>query len=155
MAWVTAQYTFRQPFRFSVDRAFRWCIDFQPGDLALENEKGRRKVRWFSGDLLVLTDTFVQAGRRPTTKTKLVRLRRPQHAWTSTHLAGPNRYSQFWYEILPDGKSASHLEFKGLHVERRPGAASPTAAANLARRLKREDSSAWRLLAAAMETDLR
>ncbi|HEV2520305.1 MAG TPA: hypothetical protein VGX00_06780 [Thermoplasmata archaeon] len=86
-------------------------------------------------------------------KRKLVRLRAAERAWTSTHLTGPNRYSQFWYRILPDGPNASHLEYRALHLE--PSPKPPTAAQRdrLRRRLAKEDARAWRTLARALDRE--
>jgi hypothetical protein len=155
VAWISVHYAFRQRFPLRAERAFRWCVDYRAEDLELEGLNGRRRVRWLADDLVGLTDTVRESAGRPVTKTRLVRIRPPERAWTSTHLSGPNRHSQFWYRIEPDGRSGSHLRYEALHVERRTASPSPSAMRALARRLAREDAAAWRRLASAMETDLR
>ncbi len=131
MPILTVQYRFRQRFLVSAARAFHWCIDYRPDDLELEGTAGRRKVRWISDDLVLLTDTFFRPARRAIVKTKLVRVRPSELSWTSTHLTGPYRLSQFWYRIVPDGPRRSHLEFTGFHVQRDAPRAGPTARATV------------------------
>jgi len=92
---VTSQYAFRQRFPFSPDRAFRWCVDFQSGDLRLEGYNGVRALDRITDDLLLLTDTFSARGRAEIRKVNLVRRYRRTRSWTSTHLSGPNQHSQF------------------------------------------------------------
>jgi hypothetical protein len=79
-------------------------------------------------------------------KQKLVQLYPDKLSWTSTHLTGPNKYSQFRYVISPRGKTASILSFTALHIDYEEKEDAKT----LAYRLCREDASAWRLLAKAM-----
>jgi hypothetical protein len=155
MTRTSVQYRFRQRFPAAADEAFAWCVDFRPDDLALEKQSGRRRVQRLAPDLVILTDRLDRDGARPVVKTKLVRLRPRERAWTSTHLAGPNRYSQFWYRIVPRGRSSSRLEFTGLHVEPASSSAGPGASAALAKRITREDSAAWRSFAEAMQRDFR
>ncbi len=154
MAILTAQYRFRQRFRVPAAQAFRWCVDFGPADLALEGTRGRRRVRRIADDLVILSDTFLRPAGPPLVKTKLVRIRTSQMSWTSTHLTGPNRFSQFWYRIVPDGPRASHLDFTGLHVERSVSGVGAAAETKLARRLAKADSLGWKKYATAMEAEL-
>lgn len=83
-------------------------------------------------------------------KHKLVELYRDRLVWTSTHLTGPNKYSQFLYEITAQGKGASALNFTALHLE--PDEKADAKA--LAKRLREEDAAAWKLLAEAMRQEL-
>jgi hypothetical protein len=70
-------------------------------------------------------------------------------SWTSTHLTGPNKHSQFHYEIIPQGKNASNLNYTALHVEYE----EKTDAVLLAERLCKEDGATWKLLAKAMAVE--
>ncbi|MGA2385548.1 MAG: hypothetical protein ABSG33_03340 [Candidatus Bathyarchaeia archaeon] len=79
-------------------------------------------------------------------KEKVLQLYPDQLAWVSTHLTGPNKYSQFLYRISADGKEASVLEFTGLHLDYE----SKEDAKLLAQKLRRADAAAWKLLAKAM-----
>lgn len=154
MVIATVQYQFRQRFPFSADRAFRWCVAFAPQDPALEGLRGVRSVQPLADDLVLLTDTFHSRGATTVTKTKLVRIRARPRSWTSTHVSGPNRHSQFWYRIVPDSRSTCHLDYAGLHVERRSRELNRGQLRRLGARLRREDSAAWKSLARAMSSDL-
>jgi hypothetical protein len=154
MPIVTVQYRFRQRFPYSADRAFRWCVDYDPADPTREGLQGRRSVLRLADDAVLLKDTFHSRGSASVTKTKLVRIRARDRSWTSTHVSGPNRYSQFWYRIIPDSRSSCHLDYAGLHLERRTRRPTPAQLRRLAARLSREDSAGWKSLARAMETEL-
>ena len=154
MALYSVTFAFRQAFAVDADRAFRWCIDFRPDDLRRMHEAGDRTVRCLTDDTFLLADRVPLSSGRRVTKLKLVRINRRARSWTSTHLSGPARHSQFVYRISPKGRGGSQLEFVGLQVLR---ARSPPAAAartRLARQLRGEDAAAWKLLARAMEADL-
>lgn len=155
MTLVTVQYALRQRFPVDAARAYAWCVDFDPGDPQRERIFSTRRVRWLAEDLVELTDIFPRPGGRRATKVKLVRLRPSERSWTSTHLAGPNRYSQFWYQIRPTGRASSELVYRGLHVERlKRGQRRPNPSV-FARRLCREDAAGWKHLARAMAHELR
>jgi len=147
------------PYEFSVrlpasrDRAFRWATDYRAGDLVLMGLRGRRKVERLAQNTFLLTDSY-ETARGTRTKVKLVHLLPERWAWTNTYLAGPARYSQFLYQLLPDGRNRSRLRFTGRQVERVKRSPTPAKIALLARALVREDSAAWRRLAAAMGRDL-
>lgn len=150
----------RIPYGFTVllpvnrERAFRWATDYEPNDLELMGERGRRKVESLAKRTLLLTDVFETPGGR-ITKTKLVHLLPERYAWTNTHLTGPSRYSQFLYELRPEGRTRCRLRFTGLQVERSRRPSTPARVARRAEQLAREDSQAWRRLARAMARDLR
>jgi hypothetical protein len=114
--------------------------------------KGTRKIDSINEDALILTDTMVDAGKRAKAS-RLVRLNPDRLSWTSTHLTGRNKFSQFWCQILPEGETGSRLEFIGLQVNygKRP---SPARIASMARELADADSSEWVLLANVMKGDL-
>jgi len=83
-------------------------------------------------------------------KEKLVKLYPEKLFWVSTHLSGPNKHSQFLYQIVPRGKKGSKLIFTASHLESDEKADVD----QLAHRLCKEDAGAWKLLAKAMETEL-
>jgi len=150
---ATIRYGFTQRFRVPASVAYRWCTDFEPRDLELMREKGRRKIEHVSEDTIILTDSFhAGEGREQVSKRKLVRLFPARMFWTNTHISGPNKHSQFLYQITPEGRKTSKLEFLGQHVEYRSMSKADSNA--LAKRLREEDSSAWKLLAKAMEREL-
>lgn len=149
-AAAVADYSFRQRFRVSPEKAFRWCIDFTPNDLA-DSEDGRRKVTWLSPRTVRLDDTFPRPGGRRIRKVKLVQIYPETRSWVSTHIVGPNHYSQFRYAIVPDGATGSALLFDGRELRWKGPALNAAATRRLARRLCEEDASLWKTFAVEME----
>jgi len=154
-ATACADYSFRTHFAVPAAWAFRWCIDYAPDDTAAFPHYGTRDVRWLSDRTVELRDPYRLPDGRSVTKAKLVQIYPGERRWVSSHVEGPNRHSQFRYSIVADGPRTSVLLFEGreLHWSGRP--LSAAANARLARRLRTEDASAWRRLAAAMEQDYR
>jgi len=154
MPLASLRYRFRQPLEAPADRAFAWCTDFGPADGPLFSERTERTVRWLSEDALVMTDTTYPKGRRRRIR-RLVRLSPEERAWTNTHLDGPFRGSQYWYLVVADGPDRSHLEFRGLRLERTPRALSAAEKERRAEECRRTDSGEWeRRLAPALARDL-
>jgi hypothetical protein len=111
---------------------------------------GKRKILPVSEGIVLLEEVFHNQNG-DVAKQKLVTIYSDRMFWVSTHLAGPNKYSQFTYQITPI-KGGSQLEFTGLHIEHRKLTASEVK--ELSERLCKEDAEAWRLLAQAMTKDL-
>jgi hypothetical protein len=141
-------------------RAYRWATDYRSNDFELSDINATRKVEKLANDLILLTDSFkadpfsARPGS-PTVKVKLVHLFPDEWKWSSTHVAGPAKYSQFLYELTPRGPGASILHFSGNQVEsvaRRP---TPSSIRLRAQELRREDSQLWVRLSAALARDLR
>jgi len=151
----TIRYSFSQRFSIPATEAYRWCTDYAPQDNALMHENARREIQRFSEGTVILTDTYHDRDVA-TSKQRLVHLYPERLSWTSTHVAGPNKHSQFLYEIIPEEENYSHLNFIAAHVEycdfRK---LNKKEIRMLASRLRKEDSSAWRLLAKEMERELR
>jgi hypothetical protein len=146
------EYAFNQPLAAPANVAFEWCTDYQPYDLAIMKEKGKRGIQKITGGTILLTET-TRRRNRVIKKTKLVRLNRSSLSWTNTHLAGPNRYSQFLYKIVAEGRRRSRLYFQGLLIEysRRP--LSRQQIRKIARDERLGDVTVWRHLAAALRKD--
>lgn len=144
-------YSFNQPFDVSAKMAFDWCIDYRPDDWRRMGKKGTRTIKRINEDTLILTDTVVGKDG-PVTKRRLVRLNPERLAWTNTHIAGPNKHSQFWYQIVARAHEKSRLDFIGLQVNygKRP---SSTRIARVAEELKADDKRMWSLLAEEMRKD--
>ena len=100
----------------SADRAYKWCTSYDPVDLELMHENGKREIEQLSKDAYILTDTF-STKRGIISKKKLVRLNPREMFWTNTYIAGPNKYSQFLYKIVPIDRNKSCLDFVGLQLE--------------------------------------
>jgi len=143
---VNVKYHFSQRLLIPAKEAFDWCTDFDPKDHTLMgDENAERSVTRFAGGLVILKDTF-HTSSGAVEKQKLVHLHPDQLTWVSTHLTGPNKYSQFLYVITPKGKDACVLSFTALHVEYD----GKVDAELLSAKLCKEDADSWKLLAKAM-----
>ncbi|HEY3357829.1 MAG TPA: hypothetical protein VGQ83_31550 [Polyangia bacterium] len=149
MPLCSIPYHFSQRFPFSAAAVLRWATDYHPEDIELFGMRGRRRIHWLCDDTVLLTDTFARDDGRHLSKQKLVRIYPDRLRWTSTHLTGPNRYSQFLYELVAEGKHVCRLEFTGRHIEEREPPSREALLAR-ARELKRGDALVWRNLARAM-----
>ena len=116
-------------------------------------ENAERQITHLAEGTLILTDVFHANGH--VEKQKLVQLYPDQLRWTSTHLTGPNKYSQFTYMISEEGESASRLDFTGLHLEYAKENLNEEDIKLLEEKLRKEDSHVWKLLAKAMAKELR
>ena len=142
---LTVRYHFTQTFAVSAKNAFDWCTSFDSKDYLLMGEDGVERLITRLGDAtIILKDIFSSYQ-----KEKLVQLYPNQLSWISTHLSGPNKYSQFLYQITPKTKDSSVLHFTALHLEYDSKADAKT----LANKLCGEDADAWKLLAKAMENE--
>ncbi len=143
---LAVRYYFNQRFAVPAQKAFDWCTDFDPKDHVLMGEaNAKRQVSHITNDTIILNDVFLSPSGS-LEKQKLVQLYPNRLSWTSTHLTGPNKYSQFLYKITAEGKGFSALNFTALHIEY-----DEKADVNLlADRLCKEDVAAWKLLAKAM-----
>ena len=147
----SVHFKFSQHFDFPAEAAYRWCTDYEPGDIQLHGKDGLRRIRWVNGDTVLLTDIEF-TGSEKTAKRKLVRLYPETLSWTNTRLSSEGRHSQFLYQIVAE-KKGSRLDFTGSQVfsGKRP---SPAKLATMAAELAKEDSTTWRNLARAMARDL-
>jgi hypothetical protein len=148
------RYSFSQRFSFPTRKAYKWCTEYDPQDPALMGEDGaERQITHLTDTTIILTDIFHTSNGR-VEKQKLVQLYPDRLSWISTHWTGPNKYSQFIYEILAEGNSASRLNFTGLHLEYEKENLDIEGIKSLADKLKEEDSAVWRRLAKAMAKEL-
>ena len=146
---LSVRYHFTQRFVVSAQEAFDWCTDFDSQDnIILGDNLVKQQITHLEDGALILKDSFKSVSGT-IEKQKLVNLYPDQYRWTSTHLAGPNKLSQFLYKITPQGKNASFLTFTAFHLEYSP----KEDAKLLAERLCKEDAHAWQLLTAAMAED--
>jgi hypothetical protein len=146
------RYCFSQRFSVSARKAYDWCTDYAPQDhVLMGDETAERQITRLTEDTVILTDLFhVVSGN--VKKQKVVHLYPDRLRWVSTHLTGPNKYSQFIYEISAEGNNASRLDFTALHLEY--AKLDSEAVKSLADKLRQEDSGAWKLLANAMVKEL-
>ncbi len=113
-----------------------------------------REVQQVTGNTFILTDKF-HGEDAITIKQKLVCLYPDRLLWTSTHLAGPAKYSQFIYEISSVTRTTSRLKFTALHLAH--GIKEGTAKAEtecLAEEFRKADSDVWKSLAREMEKEI-
>ncbi|MCS4538171.1 MAG: hypothetical protein HYY67_04875 [Thaumarchaeota archaeon] len=132
--------------------AFEWCTDYRENDFSIMGMKGKRQIRKVSNDVIILTDIIYNNGKS-ITKKKLVRLDARKLFWSNTHLAGPNKHSQFLYQIIPIGKK-SKLEFTGPQVNYSKTEVSQKEIKLIQKEAEEEDSAIWKRLAKKIEGDL-
>jgi len=152
--------TYRFTTKLPVPRpqAYRWATDYRSDDLKLAGLEATRKVERIAEDLILLTDSFdadpfnSRPGAR-TVKEKLVHLYPDRWSWTSTHLTGPARYSQFLYRLTTRTARACTLHFIGSQVEQIGGSPTRSSLQRRALELKREDSQLWVRFAAELAND--
>jgi len=149
------RYEFAQRFSQPARKAYEWCTNFTPEDQALMGEENAtREVQKITKDTFILTDKFRNEDKT-TVKQKLVCLYPDRLMWTSTHLAGPAKHSQFIYEITSKNKAASSLRFTALHIAHDIKEDTDEAEIKrLAEKLKLSDSDCWKDLANEMEKEL-
>jgi len=148
------RYHFTQHFSFPAREAYNWCIDYDPKDPALMGEdRAERQVKYLTESTIILTDTF-PAESGDVEKQKLVQLYPDRLTRIATHLTGPNKYSQFIYEISPEGENASRLGFTALYLDYTKEVMSEAEVKQLADELRKGDSEGWSLLAKAMSKEL-
>ncbi len=148
-------YNFTQSFSQPARKAYKWCTDFTPEDQALMQEKNAaRDVQQLTKNTVILTDRFNKEGETMV-KQKLVCLYPDRLMWTSTHLTGPAKHSQFIYEITPETKTTSSLRFTAMHIAYEIEEGSDNIQTNLlAESLRKEDSNVWKNLANEMKKEL-
>jgi hypothetical protein len=152
---ISIYYHFQQRFNVSARKAYEWCTSYDPGDHALMGEKDVcRKIEHLSERTVILTDTFQAGTGSQTEKHKLVQLYPETLFWTSTHISGPAKHSQFIYQITAEEDDTSQLDFTGIFLDYAREKISETDAARLADEECKADAAAWVLLAKAMERDL-
>ncbi len=149
-----AHYNFNQNFRVPAREAFAWCTNYSPADMKLmQEENATREIQHISDATIILTDTYV-VKEKSIVKQKLVCLYPDRLMWTSTHLTGPNRYSQFLYEISSQTEQQSCLKFTGLYIDynmkNEDGGLT-----KLSEELKKMDLENWKNLAKEMEKELK
>jgi len=149
------QYHFSQCFNVPALKAYEWCTNYDPQDHALMRVNAKREILRVSDSTIVLTDVYYDK-KQGIRKQKLVCLYPNQLTWTSTHLTGPNKYSQFLYQIETENKRASRLDFTGLQIQYiSKKRLNRKDVELLAEKLRSEDSAVWRLLATEMEREFR
>ncbi|MBM3897571.1 MAG: hypothetical protein FJ358_03485 [Thaumarchaeota archaeon] len=136
----------------SADDAFKWCTDYGENDFSLMGMKGSRQIEKVSDDVIILIDKIFK-NEKFVVKKKLVRLDAKKLFWSNTHLAGPNKHSQFLYQINPVGQK-SKLEFIGLQVNYSKTKPTSKEIISLQRKLKNDDSTIWKRLAKKMGEEL-
>ena len=148
-------YHFQQHFKVPARKAFEWCTTYTPEDHTLMGEKGViREIEHITDRTVILTDTFNIGADNQIEKQKLVQIYPEILFWTSTHLNGPAKHSQFIYKITAGAVDNSYLDFTGLLLEYRDEKMSDADVAKLAVKACKEDTGSWVLLAKAMEQEL-
>ena len=119
----------------------------------MREENAKREVQHISEGTVILIDTYRTNGE-VVVKQKLVCLYPEKLMWTSTHLTGPFRYSQFLYQITPETDRTCCLEFTANFLDYTKKDANKAEIEKLAREEHRIDADNWKLLADIMEKEL-
>jgi len=148
------QYHFSQIFVISPLEAYMWCTNYDPNDLTLMHQKGKREITRLTENTIILTDTFYNE-KKTIKKKKLIQLYPDRLSWTNTHLSGPNKYSQFLYEIKPENEGLSKLNYIGLQMEHKKPIKLGKKEIE-AREIEQmnQDASVWKIIAKEMEKEL-
>jgi len=149
---LSVHYYFSQCFKVPALKAYKWCTNYDPQDNALMRINAKREIQHISKNIIILTDTYPDKNKA-IKKQRLVCLYPNQLSWTNTHLTGPNKYSQYLYQIVPETQMTCRLERASLQVEYGRKRLNKKEIESLAEKLRNEDSAAWKLLAAEMEKD--
>ncbi len=148
----TIHYEFIQKFNIPAQKAFAWCTRYDPTDMKLmQEENATREVQHIADHVLILKDTFIIEGKS-VEKQKLVSLYPIRLTWTSTHLTGPNKHSQFLYEIFALSEGESQLRFTASSLDCE--VENKNDAEKQGKKLSKMDSENWKMLAQKMEKDL-
>ena len=118
------------------------------------HQKGKREITHLTETTILLTDTFYNQ-KESIKKNKLVQLYPDRLSWTNTHLSGLNKYSQFLYEIKPENKSSSKLNYIGLQMEYKKSIklGKKEIEAREIEQMK-QDAAVWKIIAKEMEKEL-
>jgi hypothetical protein len=84
----------------------------------MSEDNVERQVTHLTDSTLILNEIF-HTNSGDIEKQKLVHLYPDRLSWVSTHLTGPNKYSQFIYKITAEGNNASSLNFVALRARYR------------------------------------
>ena len=147
------RYHFCQCFSVSAREAYRWCTNYDTRDPSLMHQDAERQIIQIAEATIILTDIFHTNDGR-VEKQKLIQLYPNRLSWISTHLAGPNKYSQFIYKIAAEGENASNLDFTALHIEYEKAYLDNKGIRLLSDKLRKEDSAVWKLLAREMKKEI-
>jgi len=154
MPYTSVNYKFSQKFNVSVEKAFAWAIDYDPGpaDWKRMGLAGNRKITRLTSDTIILDDTR-PTDKGPVTKKRLIRINHDRHSFVNTHIGGPTPHSQFVYEFFPEKGGGSRLDFTGMLLL--PKKLTSAQAAELAASERKGDSNIWKNLAKAMEAEVK
>lgn len=152
MPVASVTYRFSQRFPVPAREAFEWCTDYQPEDLSLMREKGRREIQRITADTMIFKETIIRNGKR-IRKVKLIKLNPSAFSWYNIQISGPNKNSAFLYQIISESKNRSKLNFAGLLLVYGRAKFTSQRIKKIATYERRYDSNAWKLLAKAMVKD--
>jgi hypothetical protein len=151
---LAIRYHFSQHFNVSARKAYEWYTDYDPGDHELMgDEDAKRLITRLTESTVILTDVYPNS-EGVVEKQKLVQFYPHRLSWIATHLTGPNKYSQFIYEISDENGETSLFNFEGLYLDYEKEDLDTVEIAKLTKKLRGEDAKCWRLLAEAMQKEI-
>jgi hypothetical protein len=148
------RYHFSQIFAIPPLEAYKWCTNYDQNDLTVMHQNGKREITHLTENTIILTDTFYKE-KEIIKKKKLIQLYPDRLSWTNTHLSGPNKYSQFLYEIKPENEGLSKLNYIGLQMEyKEPKELDKKEIEARETEQMNQDSAVWKIIAKEMEKEL-
>ena len=114
---LKVKYHFSQRFAVSAQKAFDWCINFDPKDYVLMGDENAERQIIQIALRHIYPRRHFPFKRRNRRDAKACTSLSTEILWTSIHLTGPTKYSQFLYKITVKGKDASELNFTAAHIE--------------------------------------
>jgi hypothetical protein len=147
------RYHFSQIFALPPLEAYKWCTNYDSNDLTLMHQKGKRDITNLTEGTIILTDTFYNK-KKTVKKNKLIQLYPDKLSWTNTHLSGPNKYSQFLYEIKPEKEGHSKLNYIGLQMEYKKPKLGKKEIETRETEQMNQDAAVWKILAKEMEKEI-
>ena len=153
MPTYSVTYKFSQRLPASARRAYEWCTDYEPDDLSLMNKEGTRKIQRLTEDTIILREVSL-FGQKKIKKIKLIKLNRATLSWHNIQLSGPNKHSEFLYEIIPQNRGTSRLDFTGHLVVYSKAKLGSRRIRRIAEMERRGDADGWKMLAKAIAKQL-
>lgn len=148
MATVSLAYQLNHRLPVPAIAAYKWCTGSLGDGFPFEPSRG--KLQTVAEDTFVLTARTV--GSEKGAERALIKLDSTRLSWSTTYLSGPEKYSQFLYQITPEGANASSLDSTAHRAGLPVGTGKPKT--TLSEHELRREELRWSLLTKKMEKEI-